>query len=61
MAIPGKFVEQVVNKLLLLFLATAPGTAARVGDISTCLHVLVQCHQCLMVLLQEHTKINRLD
>lgn len=42
LAAPGKVGEQVVNELLLLFLAILPGAAGSVGDICTHCHVLVQ-------------------
>lgn len=57
----GKVGKQAVDELLLLFFAVAPGVAYRVGHICTFLHVLVQRHQHLMVLLQEHKNIQYFD
>lgn len=47
----GKVDQQVINELLLLFIAILPGAAGSVRNICTCFHVLVQRHQCLVVLL----------
>lgn len=54
----GEVGKQVVDELFLLFLAILPGAAGKIGDICACFHVFVQGHQGLVVLLQDHTKID---
>lgn len=57
----GEVGKQVVNELFLFCLSMIPGATGCVGDIRTCFQVLVQGHQCLVVLLQQYTHIKTRD